>query len=106
VFHPNDWQDIKLLRTADGIYIWGNPSDTGPDRIWGLTSARRRRDENTGLVGAFKPYASSSGARASRSSSRPSTRTYFIENKVAVLAEERLALAIYRGAAFCKVTGI
>jgi HK97 family phage major capsid protein len=107
VFHPNDWRDIRLLRTADGIYIFGGPMDEGPERIWGLeVRVTTAQTENTGLVGAFRPYAQvfqRAGITIAVSSEHAS---YFIQNRVAILAEERLALAIYRGSAFCKVTGI
>lgn len=32
--------------------------------------------------------------------------TFFVENKVAVLCEERLLLAVFSPTAFCKVTGL
>lgn len=107
VTHPNDWQDVKLLRTADGIYIWGSPaSDEGPDRIWGLeVRVTTAQTENTGLVGT-RQYAQifrRSGITVTASTEHAS---YFTSNLVAILAEERLTLAIYRGAAFAKVTGI
>lgn len=107
VFHPNDWQDIRLLRTSDGIYIWGSPADASPERIWGLpvriTSALT---ENTGLVGAFKPFSQIFRREGITITISTEHSTYFTENKVAILAEERLALAVYRPAAFCTVTSI
>ena len=33
-------------------------------------------------------------------------QTYFVENKIAIRAEERLALAVYRNSAFGLVTGL
>lgn len=107
VMHPNDWQPIRLMRTSDGVYIWGSPSEAGPERLWGLPVRKTPLiTENTGLVGAFTPHAQifrRSGIEITVSTEHS---TYFVENKVAVLAEERLALAVYRPAAFCTVTGI
>jgi HK97 family phage major capsid protein len=107
VMHPNDWTDIKLLRTADGIYIWGNPSGEGPDRIWGLPVRQTTGiSEGTGLVGAFRPHAEvlrRTGITVTMSSEHA---TNFTENKVTILAEERIALAVYRPTAFCTITGI
>jgi HK97 family phage major capsid protein len=107
VLHPNDWTDVKLLRTADGIYIWGNPSEDSPDRIWGLPVRQTTAmTQNTGLVGAFRPYAEVIRREGITITLSTEHSTYFVENKVAILAEERLALAVYRPSAFATVTGI
>ena len=107
VFHPNDWQDVRLLRTADGIYIWGSPADAGVERIWGLNvRITTAQTEGTGLVGAFSPHAQIFRRAGITVTSSTEHASYFTSNLVAVLAEERLALAIYRPAAFCTVTGI
>ncbi len=107
VFHPNDWQDIRLLRTADGIYIWGSPADAGVERIWGLNvRITTAQTEGTGLVGAFTPHAQIFRRAGITVTTSTEHASFFTSNLVAVLAEERLALSIYRPAAFCTVTGI
>lgn len=107
VMHPDDWSEIRLLRTADGLYIWGNPSEAGPERLFGLPVRQTTAAAaGTGLTGAFDTYAQifrRSGLVVLASTEHAS---YFIENKIALLAETRLALAVYRPAAFCTVTGI
>lgn len=107
VMHPNDWQDVRLLRTADGVYIWGSPADAGPDRIWGMNvRVTTGMTENTALVGAFRPYGQVFRREGLRIDISNSHSTFFVENKLAVLAETRLALAIYRPSAFATITGI
>jgi HK97 family phage major capsid protein len=108
VFHPLSWQNLRLAKNADDIYY--GPGPFNPDnveRIWGLpVRITPLIAEGTALVGAFRPFAQvfrKGGIRVVASTEHAS---YFIENKVAILAEERLALAVYRPAAFCKVTGL
>jgi HK97 family phage major capsid protein len=62
--------------------------------------------ENTAIVGAFRTAAQlfrRSGPTVTVSTEHAS---FFVENKVAILAEQREALAVYAPAAFCTVTGI
>ena len=107
VFHPNDWQDIRLTRTADGIYIWGNPSEPGMDRIWGLAVVVDPAEtENTALVGSFRDYCEMALRRGIEFQITNSHSTYFTEGKQAVRADFRMALVVYRPKAFCTVTGI
>ncbi len=107
VLNPLDWQDIRLLRTADGIYVWGNPSDAGPERIWGLQVVQASNlTQNTGLVGDFANFSELSVRRGVDVQVSNSHGTFFVEGKVAIRADMRVAFIVYRPAAFCQVTGI
>lgn len=107
VFHPLDWQDIRLLRTADGIYIWGNPSDAGVSRIWGLqVTEAQALTQNTALVGDFANYCELAVKRGINVQVSNSHSDYFIKGKQAMRADMRAAFVVYRPAAFCKVTGV
>jgi HK97 family phage major capsid protein len=108
VVNPADWQDIRLEKDSNANYYGPGPFDGGsPDRIWGLravvTSAIAA---GTALVGAYATAAQvfrKSGITVEASNSHSD---FFTKNKTAIRAEERLALAVYREAAFVKVTGI
>ncbi len=107
VFHPNDWQDVRLLRTADGIYIWGNPSESGPERIWGLQVVQSdAQTENTAVVGDFTNYSLLAVRRGIDVQVTNSHASDFINGKQAIRADMRAALVFTRPAAFATVTGI
>jgi HK97 family phage major capsid protein len=107
VTNPLDWQDVRLLRTVDGIYIWGNPSEAGPERIWGLQVVQAQaQTQNTGVVGDFANFSELSVRRGVDVQVTNSHSTFFVEGKQAIRADIRVALVFYRPAAFCTVTGI
>ena len=110
-FHPTDWQNLRLTRTVDGIYILGNPADSAPLNLWGLpvrktTAIVAAGTAGTALVGAFRSYAQimSRGGLTLEVSTEHST--YATERKVAVILYRRFMVADYRPSAFAKVTGL
>lgn len=107
IAHPNDWQDVRLLRTTDGIYIWGSPSEPGPARIWGVQVVESdAQTENTMVVGDFANYSALVVRRGLEIRVSDSHSDYFVKGKQAIRAGVRLATVWYRPAAFCKVTGV
>ncbi len=100
VMNPLDWGRIELTKDADGRYIIGNPQGTIAPTLWGLpvvTTPAIAADKF--LTGAFKM-----GAQLfDRWDARVEVgyvNDDFIRNLVTILAEERLALAVYRPQAF------
>ena len=105
VFHPNDWTPVRLLKTSDGMYIWGPPMDPGPERIWGLRVVQTTgMSEGTGLVGNFRRAILFQ--REGLTMKVGYVDDQFIKNTQTILAELRAALAVVREASFCTVTGI
>ncbi len=106
VLHPNDWEAIRLTRTADGIYILGNPAEAGPMTLFGLPVAVGDViTENTGLVGDFANFCMIFERRGIRLMAGYSG-TQFAEGKQLLRADMRVAFVVFRAAAFCTVTGI
>lgn len=106
VFNPLDWQDVRLLRTADGIYIWGSPADAGPNRIWGLPVVLEQGlTVNTAVVGAFQVF-SELDIRKGLVVQTGYNLDDWTKNIQTIRAEMRAAFLLYRPAAFCTVTGI
>jgi HK97 family phage major capsid protein len=107
IFHPNDHQALALLRTADGIYIFGNPTDAGPKQIWGVPIiVTPAETENTAVVGDFTNYAAlyvRNGIDIQISNSHASL---FTSGVLAIKATMRCSAVYFRGSAFCQVTGI
>jgi len=106
VLHPNDWQDIRLLRTADGIYIFGAPNEPGPSSIWGMRQVvTDGQTENTGLVGDFANFCIFFERKG------VNVQTGYIgdnfkEGKRTLRADLRGVFVVTRPGAFCTVTGI
>jgi HK97 family phage major capsid protein len=106
VFHPNDWQDIRLTRTADGQYIMGNPSTPGATTLFGLPVAISDAiTENTGLAGDFANFCYI-GERRGIQVQVGYVGDQFKEGKRTIRAELRACFTVTRPTAFCTITGL
>ncbi len=105
VVHSLDWQGVRLLRTADGIYIWGSPSEAGPDTIWGYPVVKKQVSQGIADVGDFTNF-SELDIRRGINVKVGMVNDQFIKGEQALRADIRVAAVWYRPAAFCTVTGL
>lgn len=107
LIHSTDWEPIRLLRTVDGIYIWGSPSQAGDTTIWGLPVVQNEvLTAGTALVGDFANFSEFAVRRGVTVKVSDSHSDYFVKGKQAIRADIRGALQCYRPAAFATVTGL
>jgi HK97 family phage major capsid protein len=105
--HSTDWQNIRLLKDANGNYIWGSPSTAGPEQIWGLPVAQTETlTAGTALVADLLRYTALYTRRGLNVQVSNSHSTFFVEGKQAVRADVRVAFVVYRPASICTVTGL
>ena len=100
VLNPIDWARIELEKDTTGRYIIGNPQGNIAPTIWGRPVVTTQAiAEDKFLTGAFRL-----GAQVfDRWDARVEVgyvNDDFTKNLVTILAEERLALAVYRPEAF------
>ncbi len=108
VINPINWQTIQLLKNAAGNYMGSGPWAAAQAAVlWGVPAAVTPSIvANTALVGAFRSSSQIFRKGGVRVESSNSHASFFVNNLVAIRAEKRLALAVYREAAFGKVTGL
>ena len=105
VLHPTDWASIELTKDSTNNYIFTSPPNQTAKRLWGLPVVETQAmNDGYFLVGAFQLGAQIFDREDANVAVSTEDRDNFIKNMVTILAEERLALAVYRPEAF--VTGL
>jgi HK97 family phage major capsid protein len=101
------WETVQLLRTADGIYIWGHPSTPGPRTIWGVPVALTNAVTATKAVsGDYRTHAFVAPRRGVDVQVTNAHNDFFTSGKQAVRMDVRLAVVHLRPSAFGEVTGL
>lgn len=105
VLNYADWRDIELLKDADRRYIFANPQASASPVLWGLPVVPTNSiAAGTCLVGAFDMAAQVWDRQQARIEVSRENSDNFVKNMVTILAEERLALTVYRPVALQKLS--
>jgi len=98
VLNPSDWYDIEIRKvgSSDDRYVVGNPNNMMSHNLWGLNVVVT----NSVSAGTFLMGSSAAAEIKDRESASVEMSQHdgnnFTKNMVTILAEERLALLLYR----------
>ena len=100
VLNPTDWAQIEMTKDTQGRYIFANPTGAAGPLMWGKPVVESlAMAQNQFLVGAFRMAAQIFDREDINVQMSTEDRDNFVKNMVTILAEGRLALAVYRPAA-------
>jgi len=101
VLNPADWEEIELLKTNENAYVWSNPVAMAGPQIWGkVVIPTNSIPAGTFLVGAMTMGAQVWDRQDANVQISYEDGDNFKKNMATLRAEERLALTVYRPAAF------
>lgn len=101
VLHPTDWAKIELTKDGQQRYIVGDPQNQIAPRLWNLPVVATQAMQVTKfLTGAFRLGAQIFDRMSIEVLISTENEDDFVRNMITIRAEERLALAVYRPAAF------
>lgn len=101
VIHPLDFQDVRLMKTADGVYIYGDPSVAGPERMWGLPVVQYEpQGAGRAMTGSFMPSYIELIERRGIDIQVGYVDAQFTQGQKTIRGDMRGALPVYRPAAF------
>jgi HK97 family phage major capsid protein len=105
VVNPADFEQMQTTADANGHYYAGGPFGAGGvPTLWGMPVVESENiAENTALVGDGL-MAAVFDRHEARIYTTDSHDDFFIRNLIVILAEERIALAMFRPEAFAEVT--
>lgn len=104
VMNPTDLEVIDTITDANRQYLLGGPTNPNVRTLWGLPVVESQNiAAGTALVGDGT-MAAVVDRKQAQIYTTDSHSDYFIRNIFVILAEERIALPVFRAAAFAKVT--
>ena len=101
VLHPTNWFAAMLLKDTQNRYLFSDPQSMVAPRVWAKpVVASQTQTLGQFLCGAFSMGAQIWDKEDATVRISENVDDHFIRNMVAILAEERLALTVYRSTAF------
>ncbi len=106
VLHSSNYQRLGLTKTADGIYIFGNPADEPLQRVWGVQIVQSDAlPAGSGLV-LDSDFVRIKLRKDLTIASTDSHAGNFASNMVAIRAHIRAGLQVLRDEAICKLSDL
>jgi len=103
MLHPTDWANIELTKGDDEHYVWVTVPAGGESRLWRVPVVETTAiNEGEFLLGNFQLAAQLWDRQQSVIRISESHEDLFVRNGLVVLAEERIALTVFRPKAFVK----